>query len=496
MPQNAYQKLEALFARLLRIEDAVAILQWDGAVMMPDGAAVSRAEEVATLKGLHHKMLAAPSVAGLICKANHLELDDWQRANLGEMSRQWIHAHAVPARLIEALARATSACEMVWRDARPRGDFKAVRKPFEKVLALTREAGQAKAEPLGVTPYEALMDLYEPEAREDRIEALFADLEPFIAQSLPQALERQGEPPPSLQGKVSQARQKELGRHLMGVIGFDFSKGRLDESAHPFSGGTPSDVRITTRYDEADPLKSLMGVAHETGHALYEMNLPKDWRHQPVGRARGMALHESQSLIVEMQACRSRAFATFLAPKLAESLGLDWSARELRKRLARVAPGFIRVDADELTYSAHVILRFRLERAMIRGDLKVADLPDAWNQCMTRLLGITPPSPREGCLQDIHWYDGAIGYFPSYTLGALSAAQIFQAAEKSLPALRRNLEEGDFKPLMGWLGENIHGQGCKGSTDEILQRATGQPLSTAPFKAHIRRRYLNGEMAE
>ncbi len=496
MPQNAYQKLETLFSRLLRIEDAIAILQWDGAVMMPEGGASARAEEIATLKGVHHKLLAAPQVAALIRKADQLELNGWQRANLGEMSRQWIHARAVPARLIEALARATSACEIVWREARAKGDFKLVKKPLEKVMSLTREAGQAKAEPLGVTPYEALMDLYEPQAREARIEDLFADLEEFIAATLPLVLERQGAAPPEPTAKVAQASQKALGRRLMGVIGFDFNKGRLDESAHPFSGGTPYDVRITTRYDEAEPLKSLMGVAHETGHALYEMNLPKDWRHQPVGRARGMALHESQSLIVEMQACRSRAFANFLAPLLGEAFGGGWDAKALRRKLAWVKPGFIRVDADELTYSAHVILRFRLERAMIRGDLKVADLPGAWNQCMTRLLGIVPPSDREGCLQDIHWYDGAIGYFPSYTLGALSAAQIFAAAENAAPGLRLGLENGDFQPLMGWLKENIHSQGCFGSTDDILKRATGAPLSAAAFKAHIKRRYLNGRNAE
>jgi carboxypeptidase Taq len=496
MPANAYHKLEELFAKLLRIEDAIAILQWDAAVMMPKASAVARGEEIATLKGLHHKLLAGSSVASLICKANNLDMDDWQRANLAEMSRQWIHAHAVPARLIEALARATSACEMVWREARARGDFKSVRKPLEKVVALIREAGEAKAEPLGVTPYEALMDLYEPEASEKRIDPLFADLEAFIAQTLPRVLDRQKGAPPPVLGPIPEARQKLLGRKLMEVIGFDFSKGRLDESAHPFSGGTPYDVRITTRYDEAEPLKSLMGVAHETGHALYEMNLPECWRHQPVGRARGMGMHESQSLIVEMQACRSAEFTRFLAPLLREMLGgsgPEWQADALLRRLTWVSPGFIRVDADELTYSAHVILRYRLERDMIRGALKVSDLPEAWNEGMRRLLNIVPASDAGGCLQDIHWYDGAIGYFPSYTLGALAAAQLFQAAGQDMPDLRGKLEQGDFSPLMRWLKTHVHGQGCKGSSDDILERATGHPLDADFFKAHIEQRYLNSD---
>lgn len=493
MAKGSYRKLEEIFTRLLRIEDAIAILQWDGSVMMPRDGAASRAEEIATLRGLHHKMLSAPAVARLIDKAGSEALSDWQRANLDEMARQWFHAHALPQRLVESLARATSACEIIWRQARPKGDFKKVRKALEKVLALTREAGEIKAGHLKTTPYEALMDQYEPGAREDRIEALFADLESFIRRTLPKALDLQ----PALAAlpklDIPQERQKELGRHLMAVIGFDFDKGRLDESLHPFSGGTPYDLRITTRYDRADPLKSLMGVAHETGHALYEMNLPADWRHQPVGRARGMALHESQSLIVEMQACRSQVFAQFLSPLVGKYLGLtgpDWRPEGLFRRLARIEPGFIRVDADELCYSAHVILRFRLERALIRGDLNAADLPEAWNAGFKELLGLTPPSDREGCLQDIHWYDGAIGYFPSYTLGALAAAQIFQAAERAVPGLRDGLALGDFKPLMGWLAANIHGQGAKGSTDEILIRATGKPLGAEDFKEHIERRYL------
>ena len=261
-------------------------------------------------------------------------------------------------------------------------------------------------------------------------------------------------------------------------LGFDFHHGRLDVSLHPFCGGTPDDVRITTRYDEADFRSALMGVMHETGHALYERGLPAAWRGLPVGDARGMMLHESQSLLIEMQVCRSRAFLAFAAPLLREAFGGDgpaWRADNLYRYYTRVEPGFIRVEADEVTYPAHVILRYDLERAMIAGDLDPADLPGAWNDGMRKLLGITPPNDRLGCLQDIHWYDGAWGYFPTYTLGAMAAAQIFQAAVAAEPAIPDGIARGEFAPLVGWLRANVHGKGSLLSGPRAADRSDRPP---------------------
>lgn len=281
---------------------------------------------------------------------------------------------------------------------------------------------------------------------------------------------------------------------LMERIGFDFAYGRLDISAHPFCGGIPDDVRITTRYSENDFARSLMGVLHETGHALYQRGLPVEWRLQPVGRARGMAMHESQSLLLEMQVCRSRAFLTYAAPLIREAFGGDgpeWDTEALYRRQIRVRRGFIRVDADEVTYPAHVILRYRLERAMIAGDLGPSELTDAWAAAMREMVGVVPDNDREGCLQDIHWYDGNWGYFPTYTLGALIAAQLFEAAQRDLPDLMKAIAEGEFAPLLGWVRERVHSKGSLWSTGELVEAATGRPLETASFERHLRDRYLD-----
>jgi carboxypeptidase Taq len=268
----------------------------------------------------------------------------------------------------------------------------------------------------------------------------------------------------------------------------------VDVSLHPFCGGATGDVRLTTRYDEADFTSALMGVMHETGHALYEQGRPAAWAGQPVGEARGMSLHESQSLLIEMQACRSRAFLDFAAPLLREAFnadGLAWAPENLHRLYTRVRPGLIRVDADEVTYPAHVLLRYRIERDLIAGDMDLADLPEAWNAGMRRLLGLDVPNDRLGCLQDIHWPGGAWGYFPTYTLGAMAAAQLFDAACRAEPDLLPAIGRGDFGPLLGWLRENVHSRGSLYSTDELLTRATGRPLDADVYIRHLERRYLD-----
>ena len=294
-------------------------------------------------------------------------------------------------------------------------------------------------------------------------------------------------------GPFSTESQRNLGTRIMSRIGFDFDHGRLDVSLHPFCGGVPDDVRITTRYNEDDFMHSLMGVLHETGHAMYERGLPAEWRLQPVGRARGMAMHESQSLLVEMQVCRGPEFLSFAAPLMREAFstsGPEWKAENLYALCTHVEPNFIRVDSDEVTYPAHVILRYRLERALIEGNLCIVDLPAAWTAGMQELLCVTPPTDREGCLQDIHWYDGAFGYFPTYTMGALAAAQLFAAASACRGDILPGIAQGDFVPLMEWLRSNVHSKASMLTTDEILIQATGAPLGTYAFKAHLEARYL------
>ncbi|GEO82386.1 carboxypeptidase M32 [Pararhodospirillum oryzae] len=499
----AARALHQRFARLSAIEDALAILQWDRAAVMPDGGGEGRAEQIAVLSGLHHDILAAPETGHLLDDAETEQgagdpvVASWHQANRAEMRRRHVHATALPRDLVEALARGASVCEQAWRAARPQADFALVQQPLEALLALVRESARAKAEALGCGLYDALLDEYEPGGKVAAIEALFADLETFLPDFLGAVMERQKAKGPANRptGVFPRVAQEALGRETMARLGFDFSAGRLDVSAHPFCGGTPRDVRLTTRYDDGDFISALFSVIHETGHALYEQGLPADWLDQPVGRARGMSVHESQSLLFEMQVCRDPAWVAWAAPVWRERFGgqgPEWETETLCRALTRVEPGFIRVEADEVTYPAHVILRFRLERAMIEGDLAVADLPGAWNDLSERLLGIRPPNDRLGCLQDIHWYDGAWGYFPTYTLGAMTAAQVFDAARRADPAITPALARGEVAPLLGWLRREIHARASLLSTDALLSAATGRPLDAQVFKDHLRRRYLEG----
>ena len=495
-PDNAYRALEQRFRRLSLIGDSLAMLHWDRSVMMPEGGAASRAEQVAALDVLAHELLTAPDMAELLARAAEAtSLDTWQVANLREMRRRFVHASALPGRLVEARSRACAQSEMAWRDARPKSDFAALLPFMQRVLDLTREAAQAKALALNCSAYDALLDEYEPGGKAARIDQLFAELESFLPGLLGQVVEVQARRPAimPLEGPFPIEAQRRLGLQMMQAVGFDFGHGRLDVSLHPFTGGTPDDIRITTRYDEDDFARALMGVLHETGHAMYEAGLPAAWRHQPVGTARGMTVHESQSLLLEMQACRSREFVDFAAPKMREAFGRDgaaWRADNIARLYTRVSPSLVRVDADEVTYPLHVILRYRLERALIGGDMKLADLPGAWNEGFKRYLGIAPPDDRLGCLQDIHWPDGAWGYFPTYTLGALAAAQLFAAACAADADIKPGIARGDFAPLYAWLRANVHSLGSLLSSDQLLERATGSPLGTTAFRRHLEARYL------
>lgn len=495
---DPYGELERRFARLSAVNRAGAILNWDRSTMMPDGASEDRADQLATLGVVAHEIMVAPDMPDLLSRAEDGKgsLDPWQAANLREMRRAWVHESALPADLVEARSRACNACEHAWRAARANADFKSLLPTLGEVLIIMRRVGEAKAAALGTSTYDALLDEFEPGGRSARIDAIFADLGSFLPDLLGRVIEHQKRLPAivPLDGPFPVDAQRRLGEEMARRLGFDFHHGRLDVSAHPFTGGTADDVRITTRYDEADFARSLMGVLHETGHGLYEAGLPRAWRRQPVGNARGMALHESQSLLMEMQACRSEAFVAFAAPRMRAAFGKAgpaWTEANIHRLYTKVEPGFVRVDADEVTYPLHVILRYRLERAMLAGDLALADLPGAWNDGMRDLLGIVPPDDALGCLQDIHWPDGGWGYFPTYTLGALAAAQLFAAARRAVPGLLEAIGKGDFAPLLGWLRTNVHGKGSFAGTDEILTAATGSGLGVAAFKAHLESRYLS-----
>jgi len=497
-PTSAYAKLEQRFRRLSALQEATGMLYWDMSTVMPDGGRPARAEQLATLGVVCHEILTEAATAELLDQAEGEAggLTHWQRANLAEMRRSHTHATALDSDLVEAMSKAATACEAVWREARPKGDFALVYPLLSEVLNLARQAAAAKAEKLGCTPYEALMDQFEPGAREADIDRVFADYGAFLPDFLPRVLEHQARRggPVEPKGPFPQAVQKELAKRVMQGLGFDFAHGRLDESLHPFCGGVPEDVRITTRYSEDQFVQALMGVIHETGHALYERNLPAEWRLQPVGVARGMVVHESQSLLMEMQAARSAQFCRHLSGLLRETFpGNDAALApdNLQRLYSRVQPGFIRVDADEVTYPAHVILRYQIEKALFRGELQLAEVPGIWREEFKKLLGLDVPSDREGCLQDLHWYDGAFGYFPCYSLGAMTAAQLFEAACRAHPEIPAEIEQGKFGTLQGWLKANVHSLGSSLTTPEIVTHATGRPLDVDVFKRHLERRYLS-----
>lgn len=492
---QAYETLTSAFSRHAKLNTAARKLGWDQRVMMPPGGADDRGEEMATLSAIAHETIASPAIADSLDALTGANLDEVQAANIREMWRMHQHAAAVPSDLISARETTTARCEFAWREARANGDYQSLLPLFEDVLTVVREIASAKSEALGVPPYDALMDPYDPGRGLAEVNALFDDLEPFLRDAIPQVLEKQGrEPAPELPASHFPVEtQRELGRKLMAAVGYDFNHGRLDDTTHPFSTGSTNDARVTARWDEADFTSGLMAVLHETGHALYTSGTHPDRRWQPVGAHRGMTIHESQSLCLEMQVGRSRAFTGFWAPIAAETfggMGRGWDADNLYRWITKVEPSFIRVDADAVTYPLHIILRFRLEQALVAGTLEARDLPDAWDEGMQQMLGVRPPNLSLGCLQDIHWYSGSFGYFPSYSLGAMAAAQLFQAAERDLPHIHDALGQGDASPITGWLREHVHEQGSLYTPDELLIHATGNPLGTAAFKAHIRERYL------
>ncbi|HEV7253044.1 MAG TPA: carboxypeptidase M32 [Mesorhizobium sp.] len=497
---QAYAELETRFARLASVEDAIGILQWDAETTMPEGAMEGRADQLATLKVIGHDILVAPPTRELLEKAAQEEdqetdgLGAWRKANLREMRRLFLHAAAVPADLVEASSKAVSRCEMVWREAREKSDFALIEPYLGEVLALQRQIAQAKGEGLGLHPYDALLDTYDPGLRQARIDPLFRELKARLPGLIAAARAAQANRPAvlPLEGAFPVDAQRRIGERLMNAAGFDFSRGRLDVSLHPFCGGATGDVRITTRYDETNFIRALMGVLHETGHALYEQGRPLEWRRQPVGTARGMTLHESQSLLIEMQAGRTREFISFLAPLVRDAFvgqGPAWGAENLYRLYTKVEPGFIRVDADEVTYPAHILVRYDVEKALIAGELEIGDLPGAFNEGVRALLGLEVPNDRLGCLQDIHWPGGAWGYFPTYTLGAMAAAQLFEAACSKEPDILPLLAKGDFGILRAWLNENVHAKGSLLETDDLLREATGRPLEAQAYGAHLERRY-------
>jgi len=496
MALSPYNQLEQEFRRLFAFRGAASILHWDASVMMPRGSADLRGEQLAALEIESHTLLTAPKVSRLLerANANAASLDEWQMANLHQMRRARDHAIATPHALVSRLANATARAEVHWVEAKQQNNFAVFAPHLEEVVALVRDKAQLLGKALNLSPYDALVDEFSPGLTTVEIDKIFTTLTRRLPGLIQQAIDIQAKTPPlELGGKVTVLKQRQLALELMKSLGFQFERGRLDESEHPFTGGIPGDVRVTSNFLPANPLSGLMGVIHETGHAMYNFGLPEAWRYQPVGSDCGMAMQESQSLLLEMIIGRSLPFLRYLQPLLEKHFGVngpEWQTDNVYRLSNHVCRSLIRIDADELTYPVHVVLRYELELKILAGELQVVDLPTAWNDAMERRLGIRPTTDTEGCLQDIHWAGGAFGYFPSYALGAVIAGQLYESLRNDCPTLDEDLATGRFTSLFQWLRDNVHGLGAKLSTPELIKNATGKPLSATAWLRYVEGKYL------
>ena len=491
----SYEELSRRYAKIADLEHARGQLLWDRQVCMPPGGAAARADAMATLAEMLHDLEAADDIGDLVESARTGKMDSWEAANVEEIHRRWLRARAVDADLVSAHSRAVSACQDAWLEARKSNDWNAVEGKLQNVLELTRQRACAIGAALECEPYDALLGKWEFGLTQAVIGPIFQKIKNAVPPLIEAATNRQ---PAALAptGPFPIERQRALAKEVMAVLGFDLERGRIDESAHPFTSGNPDDARITTRYDEEDFQECLFSTIHEVGHAVYEQKLPRDYRKQPVGKAAGIAVHESQSLLFEKVLARSDPFLEFAAPILQRALlgeetgAAAWQAENLGGLVRRVERGFIRTVADELTYPLHVILRYELETALLDGSLEASDLPHAWEEKMSAYLGLSiGGNHRVGCLQDIHHYLGLIGYFPTYTVGAVMAAQLFKAIRASIPDLDGAIRRGEFDGFIGWLTEHVHSRGRSVYGASVIADATGSELSPAPYIEHLQSRY-------
>ena len=494
MNTPAYDALTATYTRLHRLGHLQSIAGWDQAANMPSKGNEARSAAMAEMAALLHRLRTDPALGEQIQRATQEPLSDEQRANLREIGRDWRRATALPEDLVQRQEIATARCEHAWRSQRPANDWAGFLVNFRPVLALARERATLLAERSGLSRYDALMDHFEPGMTSARVDQVFGEVRQWLPGLIREVQARQAQNPAlDPVGPFPLDRQRWLCEQVMRVLGFDFEAGRLDVSTHPFCGGVPEDVRMTTRFSIDGFLGSLMGTVHETGHGRYEQNLPREWLGQPLAEARSMALHESQSLSFEMQIGGHPGFAALMSPLLAEAFGPQpaLAPDNLHRLITRVKPGLIRVDADEVTYPAHIILRYEIERPLIEGEIEAEDIPALWDAKMMELLGLdTRGNFQDGPLQDVHWPAGLLGYFPCYSLGAMYAAQWFAAIRRQVPDLDHRIAAGDLAPALDWLKTNIWTQASRWTTDELAQRASGEVLNPAHFRAHLERRYL------
>ena len=494
---NNYLKLEKEIEQISHLSNIASLAHWDSATMLKAGSAKTRQQEMATLESLIHEMSTSQKFGNLLEAALSEEdfLDDWQKANLKLAKKSYEEEVCITPEMKYEFSIAAGESEFAWRRCRAENDFKTLVPYLDRVFKASTQIATAKSETLGKPIYDSLVDSFDPEREVSEITQVYNVLKKELPELITKIAEKQSsEKVIKLTKPIDEKTQKTIGLKVLEKMGFDLNRGRLDKSTHPFCIGGRFDVRITTRYDENNFLSSLFAVIHETGHGLYQQNLPEKYINQPVGKPKGMAFHESQSLIMEMQACTSLEFTEFLAQLLKDKFnisGPEYSGENLYRLMTRVHPSFIRVEADEVTYPLHVILRFEIEQQIINGKIKAADLPELWNSKMKEYLGVIPDSYSNGCLQDIHWPAGMIGYFPSYTNGAIISSMIMDRAKKQNINIDTELSKGTFDSLNHYLNKNLRQYGSLKASKELLQESTGlRQIDPVIFIDYLKNKYL------
>ena len=466
-----------------------SLLGWDQEVIMPKNGAESRAEHLAWISKTVHEKITDPRIGELITSLEAEDLDEIQRANVRISKKTHQRATCLPSDFVEDFARLRSQAHHTWAEAREKDDFSLFRDDLSKILDMTRR----KAEYFGYTdsPYNALLDQYETGLTVGRLDPLFNGLRDSVSPLVRLVSESGVTPDNKWVNGVNWPKksQEMLSQKVSESIGFDFNSGRRDSSVHPFCGGpNPFDVRWTTRYDESEPFGSLFGSMHETGHGTYEQGRPESLAYQPAGKACGLGIHESQSRLWENQIGRSLEFCEWVIPLWREFFPGkmdDVTPEMLWRSVNQIQPSFIRTESDEATYNLHIMIRYELEKMMIEGDIEVDQIPDIWNEYYDRYLGISPPNRKLGVLQDIHWCMGAIGYFPTYTLGNLYAAQLLESARNDIVDHDENIRNGMFGPLLDWMRKKIHTRGSILEPAELIEEATGRPPTPEPFVSYL-----------
>ena len=491
--ERPLQQLKERLAIISDVDAAEAALSWDRQTYMPEGAITLRAEQLATLSRLSHEMLVSEETGRLLRDGEEPTPGSEDAALVRIARREYERATRLPAELIAELARAAALAQPAWERARAGSDWPSFAPHLEKMVRLQRDT----AEHLGYEdhPYDALLDLYEPGARKARLQEMFEELKTELVPMIREigALPREDRSRP-LYGEFNEAKQEEFGRGVISDFGYDWRRGRLDRVVHPFCVplGGPGDVRITTRFDPHWLSPALFAILHEAGHGMYEQGVDPAYSRSPLSSGTSMGVHESQSRLWENLVGRSRAFWSYYYPKLQKAFPEtlhEVDPETFYRAVNESKPSEIRVEADELTYDLHIMLRFELEVALLEGALAVSELPAAWEAKMEEYLGVTPEDHARGVLQDVHWAAGLVGYFPTYTIGNVLSAQFFEQATRAHPAIPESIGRGEFGELLGWLRENVYRHGKRYDPDELVERATGRPLDTGPYLRYLRGKF-------